>query len=96
MDNLAVEYLLYLGPPVHSFLIKECSVDSAALSANHCANFCFLSPPKMTGVSDIIGLEELLFWKITYSVYEQLQTMCFPLWKPAFWKSTSPWDYPVA
>lgn len=70
MDNLAIDYLFCLGPCVHSFFIKEYSVDSVALSTNHCANCCFPSPPKMAGVSDIIGLEELLFLKINYLVYK--------------------------
>lgn len=50
----------------------------------------------MAGLSGITGLEELLVWKIACLAYEWLQTMYFPLWKPAFWKSTSSWDYPVA
>ncbi|KAI1233960.1 hypothetical protein IHE44_0004416 [Lamprotornis superbus] len=46
VDNLAIDYLFSLGPHVHSFLIKECWVHSAALSADHCANCCFPSPPQ--------------------------------------------------
>lgn len=66
MHNLTIDYLFSLGLRVHSFLIKECWVDSVALSANHCANYCFPSPPKMAEISGVIDLEELLFWKITW------------------------------
>lgn len=61
MDNLAIGYLFYLGPRVHSFLIKECWVDSAALSANRYATAAFLLSPEW------LEYQVLLAWKSYYS-----------------------------